>query len=302
VTDADLVAGRLWPEAFLGGRMRLDARRAQQAIERLGAELGLGPREVALGVIRVVNANMERALRKITVERGIDPRSLALVAFGGAGPMHAAELARSLGIRTVVLPRQPGLVCAFGALLAPVGREESATIRLVDPPYRRLLAEARPRIERARRALRREGIPERAIRVELAVEARFLGEAYEIEVPCRPSFRADFRSAHQRLFGHAAEGAPIEVVNLRVRAWAEPARVPAVPAQPRARRPSPIGQSRVADDSGERFVPVYPREGLGRGTRLRGPALLVEMSATTWVPRDFELRVEEQADLLLHRG
>jgi N-methylhydantoinase A len=150
VTDADLVAGRLLAGSFLGGRMRLYPERAAGAIEKLARAMKTDAAGAARGVIRVVNANMERAIRVITVERGFDPRDFALLAFGGAGPMHAAELAVELGIRHIVLPRNPGLLCAWGALGAPLGREYSLTIRESDPELRRLQSRARPMIARAR--------------------------------------------------------------------------------------------------------------------------------------------------------
>src|SRR6202521_4436005 len=150
VTDADLVAGRLIAANFLGGRMKLYPDRAQRALSALGRTMRTGPIDAARGVIRVVNANMERAIRVITVERGFDPRDFALLAFGGAGPMHACELALDLGIRRIVMPRNPGLLCAWGASNAPLGREYSLTVRATNPQLSRLLARARPLVTRAR--------------------------------------------------------------------------------------------------------------------------------------------------------
>jgi len=145
VTDADLVAGRLDAANFLGGQMKLYPDRAEQAVARLAREMKTSPIAAARGIIRVVNANMERAIRVITVERGYNPRDFALLAFGGAGPMHACELALDLGIRRIVMPRNPGLLCAWGASSAPMGREYSITVRATNPNYRGLLARAAER-------------------------------------------------------------------------------------------------------------------------------------------------------------
>ncbi len=142
VTDADLVAGRLDAANFLGGQMKLYPDRAERAVSRLAREMKTSPLAAARGIIRVVNANMERAIRVITVERGYNPRDFALLAFGGAGPMHACELALDLGIRRIVMPRNPGLLCAWGAASAPLGREYSLTVRETNPSYRVLLARA----------------------------------------------------------------------------------------------------------------------------------------------------------------
>ena len=292
VTDANLVAGRLVPGSFLGGRMRLDAARAGRVLARLGRGMGASAEDAALGVIRVVVSNMERAIRVITVERGFDPRELALLAFGGAGPMHAAELARSLGIRHVILPRHPGLLCATGALAAPVGRERSLTIRILDPDYETLVRRARPLIDETRRDLVREGVAAGAIGYALAADLRSAGEAYEIEVPLRRSFREDFHAAHRRLFGHSAAGdVALELVNLRVRATAAapPFRAPRL--RPGRARPHARQRVRVAG-GGTVEAPVYARDGLGSGARLRGPALLVEMSSTAWIPPGFGVRVD----------
>ena len=164
VTDANLVAGRLMAENFLGGAMRLYPARAAKAIAALSRAMRTDATRAAGGVIRVVNANMERAVRVITVERGFDPRDFALMAFGGAGPMHACELALDLGIRHVVLPRNPGLLCAWGALQAPLGREYSLTVRETSPNFRRLAARAAPMLVRARRELAAEGARRAQIR------------------------------------------------------------------------------------------------------------------------------------------
>ena len=149
VTDADLVAGRIVAKNFLGGAMKILPDRAARAIGKLASQLRTSATLAARGVIRVVNANMERAIRVITVERGFDPRDFALLAFGGAGPMHACELALDLGIRHLVLPRNPGLLCAWGALGAPVGREYSMTIRDATPTHRNLIRRSAPMIKRA---------------------------------------------------------------------------------------------------------------------------------------------------------
>src|SRR5260370_30829683 len=157
VTDADLVAGRLVAGNFTGGAMKLYPERAERVVSRLAREMKTNSLTAARGIIRVVNANMERAIRVITVERGYDPRDFALLAFGGAGPMHACELALDLGIRRIVMPRNPGLLCAWGASSAPLGREYSLTVRATNPGYRSLLAPAAGLVRRARAELAAEG-------------------------------------------------------------------------------------------------------------------------------------------------
>jgi N-methylhydantoinase A len=298
VTDADLVVGRLLPGNFLGGRMPLYPERAATAIQKIAQSMKTDPAKAALGVIRVVNANMERAVRVITVERGFDPRDFALVAFGGAGPMHAAELALALRIRHVVLPRNPGLLCAWGALGAPLGREYSLTIRESEPDLRRLQARARPLMDRARAELLKEGASARAIQNELWAEMRYRGQSYELEVMLGPGFIDDFHEAHRRTFGHAAPHATVEVVNLRLRAHAagpslRPARV--------GRRANPVALSRaqVLVGNSYRPVPVYERDALGAGSHLNGPMIVVELSSTAYVSPEFRLRCDDHGNLHL---
>jgi N-methylhydantoinase A len=296
VTDADLVAGRLLAENFLGGRMRLYPDRAHAAIEKLGRSMKTDAAAAARGVIRVVNANMERAIRVITVERGFDPRDFALMAFGGAGPMHAAELALELDIRHIVLPQNPGLLCAWGALGAPLGREYSLTIRETDPDLRRLQSRARPMIARARTELVNDGANASTIQNELWADMRYRGQSYELEVKLGPQFIDEFHETHRRTFGHSAAQAAIEVVNLRLRAYAAG---PAI-APPRLRRranPSVLNRARVLVGGSYRAVPVYEREAIGAGVRLHGPLIVVELSSTAYVAPELSLRCDGYGNL-----
>ena len=298
VTDADLVAGRLDPENFLGGRMRLYPDRAARAIASLGRAMKTDAASAARGVIRVVNAGMERAIRVITVERGFDPRDFALMAFGGAGPMHAAELALDLGIRRIVMPRNPGLLCAWGALGAPLGREYSLTVRETDPALRRLEARARPMVARARKELTADGAKAADIRHELWADMRYRGQSYEIEVKLGPDFIADFHAAHRRTFGHSTPDAPVEAVNLRLRAYAAaPPIAPARVESSAAASPEPIKHARALVGHSYRDVPVFSRDSIGPDTRLAGPLVVVELSATAYVAPEFDLRCDDYGNL-----
>jgi len=299
VTDANLVAGRLVAENFLGGAMRLYPERAAKAIAALGRAMRTNAIGAAGGVIRVVNANMERAVRVITVERGFDPRDFALMAFGGAGPMHACELALDLGIRHIVLPRNPGLLCAWGALQAPLGREYSLTVREASPNYRRLAARAVPMVTRARRELAAEGARPAQIRIELFADARYRGQSYEIEVRLTSRFAADFHTAHRRTFGYAAPEAAVEVVNLRLRATAPGIAVAPERLARSGGRPSPSRRIQVVAGGRARAVPVYARDAIGAGARIRGPAIVVELSATAYVAPEFTLRADGFGNLHL---
>jgi N-methylhydantoinase A/oxoprolinase/acetone carboxylase beta subunit len=301
VTDADLVAGRLVAENFLGGRMKLHPERAARALSELAHRMRTTAPQAARGVIRVVNANMERAIRVISVERGYDPRDFALLAFGGAGPMHACELALDLGIRHIVMPRNPGLLCAWGAAGAPLGREYSLTVRETNPDYGRLLARASGLVRRARAELKADG--GRAIRRELGQELwldmRYRGQSYELEIALSPRFIADFHSTHRQNFGHSSPGAAVEVVNIRIRAIAAQSR-----SRPKriARRdgvPAPFLRRKALVGDRERMVPIYDREAIGAGVRIAGPLVVFELSSTGYVAPEFTLRADDFGNLHL---
>ncbi len=298
VTDANLVAGRLVADRFLGGAMPLYPARAAKALSLLGRATKSAGAATAHGVIRVVNATMERAIRVITVERGFDPRDFALLAFGGAGPMHASELALDLGIRHVVLPSNPGLLCAWGALGAPVGRELSLTIRETDPQLHALERRAQPLIRRARAELVAEGARAADIRHELYADIRYRGQSFELEVRLDAGFVEAFHEQHRRTFGHATPEAPIEVVNLRLRSYVPAAAVPPR-RRGRSRAAEPLGRLRTLVGATTRMVPIFEREALGPRTRLAGPLIVVEMSATAYVAPEFTLRCDDYGNLHL---
>jgi N-methylhydantoinase A/oxoprolinase/acetone carboxylase beta subunit len=299
VTDADVVAGRLIASNFLGGAMRLYPGRAQRAIAELAHSMKTSLPAAARGVIRVVNANMERAIRVITVERGYDPRDFALLAFGGAGPMHACELALDLGIRRVIIPRNPGTLCAWGAVGAPLGREFSLTVRATNPTRRALLARAAPMIRRARTELAAEGASARTISNDLRVDMRYRGQSYELEVPLTRDFTEQFHAAHRRTFGHCAPGADVEVVNIRLRASAPQASVPIPRIRGAGRAPAAISRASVMVSARPVPTPVYDRDALGAGACIRGPAIVVELSSTLYVAPEFTLRADDFGNLRL---
>jgi N-methylhydantoinase A len=292
VTDADLVAGRLMADNFLGGRMRLFPDHAQRALGRISRAMGCAVDDAALGVIRVVNANMARAVRLITVERGFDPREFALLAFGGAGPMHACELAAELGIRHVILPANPGLACAYGALNAALGREYSLTVRRTAPTHGELNKLMRPLIARAHSEMAAQGVRPAQLENESWADVRYQGQSFELKVPLTRTYLEDFHRAHERTFGYAARGAAVEVVNLRLMVRAHeyihhPGRIR------RSGKSEAIARISALAGGRRRSIPVFERGRLGAGTRMRGPLLLVELSATAYVAPDFVLRVDD---------
>jgi N-methylhydantoinase A len=225
VTDANLVLGRIAPDYFLGGHMPLDLAAATDALADLACQADLPPRpgldlaqNAALGVIQVVNAHMERALRVISVERGYDPPDFTLVSFGGAGGLHACDLARGLGMCRVLIPPGASTLSAFGMLTAEVVKDYVQTVMLPgDTLYLELERRLEPITERGQKEVAAEGIPPGRISLYPELDMRYRGQSYELTVPFSPGFAETFHRAHQQAYGHSQSSAPVEIVNLRLR-------------------------------------------------------------------------------------
>jgi N-methylhydantoinase A len=308
VSDANLVLGRL-PQALIGGGMRLDPGLAERAIAPLAAKLGLSLRATALGIVRIVNANMMRALRVVSIERGHDPRSFTLLAFGGAGALHAVEIARELGIRDVLVPAAPGILCAQGVAAADLEESFVATCRValdgdlapVVAAFARLLGDAGQWHSRERQAGLQECL-------ESAIDMRYVGQNFELAVPVPhgqdlPSsdwLKSAFLEAHQRKYGHHDPAAAIEIVNARLSArktrasaklstFTPPKYSPA--ANSRSTRPVWFSAKQATETS---FI---DRGDLVPGMALDGPLVVTQFDATTLVPPGSRLLVAECGSL-----
>jgi N-methylhydantoinase A len=317
VTDANLLLGRMDPGHFLGGRMALDPERALQALERLSAAMGGGQdgasaEQAASGVVRVVNAAMERALRTISLERGFDPRQFTLVAFGGAGPQHACELAQELHIPRVLVPRFPGALSAYGVAIADLVKDYSRTVMLApEAMTRQALAEAFADLEaQGRRDLRHEGIPARRVELRRLLDMRYVGQSYELPVewPGTRGVRGveqavrRFHAAHQQRFGHSDQGQPVEVVNVRLKAVGrmESGQESGGRKQgPGARKATPLERREVVFGGERRETAFYLRPELAVGQRVPGPAVLLQEDATTVIPPGWTARVDEWGNLVV---
>ncbi len=312
VTVANLLLGRLYPPAFLGGRMALDLARSEEAVRGIAGQLGLTAEAASCGILRVVNAEMARAVRRVSLERGHDPRRFWLVAFGGAGPVHGCDLAAELAIPRVLVPRFPGALSAVGMLLSDVQKEYSRTLML---PTARVTAAGLGRrfveLERAaEREMAEEGIARDALRLERWLEMRYRGQSYEIAVRgerLMPSFLASaFHARHRRAFRYASEDEPTEIVSLRVKAvggLTHPGEGKRQEA--RAKEGRPGRRQGVTRRPWRVFFEewvdceVIDRPGLRSGDELRGPALLVQADATTVVPPGWRGRVDACYNVLL---
>ena len=315
VTDAHLILNRLNPSHFLGGRMELDFAAAEHALAVLGSALPSAirpPPLAAWGILQVANATMERAIRKISVERGFDPRDFTLVAFGGAGPLHACELAERLAIPRVLVPRAPGVLSALGMLLADLVKDYSLTVMrpaqaVSETDLRELFAplEARARVEMAS-----DGVA--APRLEHAIDARYVGQSFEITVLLPAPFAleamlGDFHARHAQRYGHAHSGRPVEFVNLRLRAFG-PTPKPVFEELSQGSEDASgaqIGEQPVWFEGPRGPAPqearLYQRERLLAGNRVQGPAVIFQFDATTVVPPQWEGQINRLGHLLLAR-
>jgi N-methylhydantoinase A len=300
VTDAQVALGYLGDEGLAGGELRLDDEAALAALDRLAGEAGLNRLDAAQGVLRVVRATMSRAIRSVSIERGKDVRRYALVAFGGAGPLHACALADELGIARAIVPPAPGALAALGLLVA--SRRADASLSKPMPAERSRDGEQRSILheltERVLGELESEGIVFAATTIELAVDCRYRGQSHElrIEIAGGPSFvriAEAFHGAHLDRYGFEQRDVPVEAVTFRATALGPSEEV--VVGGSKATGDEPIAKRSVGGSE----CPVYERTSLGVGTRVDGPALVVELDSTTWIEDGWSAVVHESGALVM---
>ena len=294
VTDANLLLGRLDPDFFLGGRMALDAARVDRIATSVARSLKLSVDALAEGVVRVANANMERAIRVVSVERGHDPRAFSLVAFGGAGGMHACEIARALEIATVVVPRHAGVLSALGMLAADVTRDYSASVLTpaADISHRQLVERIDPLVGRARKELAGEGFSTRQIRVIEQIDVRYSGQSYEITLPFTKTFAREFHQRHGKLYGYSNPDRAVEIVAVRVQA-AGVTQKPKLPfTKPKPHRARPQATRSARFDGAARKTAYFRWPDLRPGAQASGPAVIGGPEATAVIPPGWRFRID----------
>jgi N-methylhydantoinase A len=313
VTDANLLLGRLQSDRFLGGDFQLDLERTRRVagewLQKQNSNLSL--EQFAAGVIRVVNATMEKAIRVVSIERGYDPRRFALVAFGGAGGLHACDLAQALGIPRVIVPAMPGALSAFGILVSNVIKDYSRTAlwrTTADLPFPKLDREFQRLSQIARKDFRAEGWAGR-IQEQRSIDARYRGQGYELSIPFSRTLIRDFHQAHVQRYGYSHPGREIELVTLRLRGlFRSPQAQVAKQASQRGQRSdgrpstdahSAVEQRRVIFDGKRISTRIYDREALPLGKKYSGPAIVTEYSATTAVPPGMSFRLDRASNLLI---
>lgn len=316
VTDANLVLGRFGGAGLLGGTMKLDEARAADALDELAARMSqasarrVSRYEAALGVIQVVNANMERALRLVSVERGHDPRRFALVSFGGAGGLHAVALAAALRIPKVIIPETPGAFSALGVLLADVVRDYSRTVMLKADAAQ--LQAQREAISRHFAALEREALSELSaegfkasqIRLSRSLAMRYAGQSFELEVPCGRELTnkviTAFHRTHLERYGHCDPQQAVEIVSVRLRGTGVTDKPPLrCERRFRTHRAKPQSEAAVRFTRRPARLPVYDRQQLAPGARLAGPALIIEYGSTALLPDGWRADADGWRNLIL---
>ncbi len=302
VTDANLILGRLPADHFLGGEMKLDVDRAENVMSFLGAKIGLTSIQVSFGVIDVVNAHMERALRLISVERGHDPEEFKLLSFGGAGGLHACDLARGLGIPKVIVPPFASTLSAYGMLVADVIKDYSKTVMLsgdVDP--KQLLISLEPLVEQGLSDIRGEGFVNEDIHIERLLDVRYQGQSYELTIPYRESFVEDFHNFHQGTYGYARHESPVEIVNVRVRAVGKvnPAPLLENPILETDPAHALIEKRLIHLHRGQKEVPLYQWELLTPGPRSAGPAVIVRKDTTVFLDEGDDWTIDQYNNLII---
>jgi N-methylhydantoinase A len=303
------VLGRLSPETGLAGALRLDRELAERALDGFARRLGLPVAEAALGIVAITNSNMAKAIRVMTVERGLDPRGFALLAFGGAGPMHACELAEQVGIGAVVVPLAPGVTSALGTLfvdivhdlarshISPLGRLDAGVVDAIFGELEREADEAlaRDRVAPERRALQR------------SLDLRYVGQlkTLSIPLPAEPfstavaaAARERFLREYERRYHHVTDEIDVEVSVVRVRGRGVHDK-PELPRPAAGGAPTARGRRPVVFHAGEADTVVYDRDGLAPGTELAGPAIVEQLDSTTVVPPGWNMGVDAHGNLRL---
>ncbi len=312
VTDANLILGRLPADGFLGGAMQLDQVQAEVALEKLAKEIRLEPapgfnlgQTMALGIIQIVNAHMERAVRVISVERGHDPRDFVFVSFGGAGGVHACDLARQLNIRRVLVPPMAATLSALGMLMADIQLDYVQTVMVPGhTPYDELDARRQTLVEQGLKDLKQQGVQEEQSVIVCELDMRYRGQSFELVVPLTPDFRNQFDDIHRERYGFDHTDAPTEIVNLRVRAvgYTNPPHLRRI--KPGSSDPAEAFwcQRPVALTKGVEDVPHYRGNLLKPGHRLSGPAIIVQEDTTVYLGQTDMAVVDEYRNLLIDVG
>lgn len=311
VSDANVVIGRL-PTQLAGGGLTIDRSLAVEAIKPLAGQLGVSVEEAALGIIGIATANVTRAIRVVSIERGYDPRRFTLMPFGGAGGLHAADVANALGMTRIIIPRSPGILCAEGLIIADLQEDFVANCRAIvrEEDMAILQAEVASLVARAQEWLAHEADSSASQHMTLSFDMRYFGQNYELSVEVASgtnslacvdaaALKEAFLAEYRRSYGHCDPDGIVETVNIRLRATA---RLPQQDARSASSTGEPVAFDRVAiwfDKSGPVETPMFARGELPVGITLAGPALITQLDSTTIVPPGAQIRVDDALNMIM---
>jgi N-methylhydantoinase A len=302
VTDANLLLGRLRPDAFLGGRMRLDVEASHQAMGPLAENLGMSQEETAAGIVRVANEHMARALRVISVQRGVDPRRYTLISFGGAGGLHVCALADALGMTSAMVPVKAGVLSALGMLVAKPGRQRvRSRLSLLRALEDGQIANELDQLAAGGvQELVQEGVAKSDLRIQTSLDLRYVGQSYTLNIPWQgvEATIQSFHKQHQLRYGHRMD-AEVELVNLRagIEGAGNEVRLPPGRGNPNFVPLEAVQLYGVSDP-----VARYEREDLPRYEKLPGPLLVTEPTSTIWVEPSWSCHLDQVGNLLLEKS
>ncbi len=311
VTDANLVLGRLASDFFLGGQMKIFPENSVATIEKLAGKLKKSLRETAQGIITIANVNMEKAIRVISIERGFDPRNFSLFSFGGAGGMHAVEIANQLGMKKVIIPKNAGVLSAIGLLLADSIKDYSASVlRPADDVNKSELHRLFQTLEqKGIRDMTKEGFTGKDLHTSMALDLRYSGQSYEITVPIskvdidRSVYASKFHRAHQKLYSYHHPGRTVEIVNIRLKIVGPSRKIKLNTFPPGSSDPrKAFVKEQELFFFGKKYpIPVYDRMVLVPGNVILGPALVCDFESTTFLPPSYSLKVDRFLNLVIKR-
>ncbi|MFQ5963425.1 MAG: hydantoinase/oxoprolinase family protein [Candidatus Scalinduaceae bacterium] len=306
VTDANLFLGRICEDHFLGGRMKLFPDRVSTYMHLFAKKLRIDPVQVAEGIIDIANTNMERAIKVVSIEKGYDVRDFTLFSFGGAGGLHACELASRLLMKRVLIPKNAGVLSAIGMTVADTVKEYSRSVlmRARNDDYDKLTALFRPLELQGTKEILAEGIQENRLNLQRHLDIRYVGQSHELTLPYKKSFINDFHRLHEKSYGYANSDYDVEVVNLRVRATGKTHK----PSLNKKSKQIPIKKQKAVKKTRCYFrgrwlkTDIYDRSRVLTGFRIKGPALIVEDTSTTFLPPEYVCNVDECENLIIEKG
>jgi N-methylhydantoinase A len=304
VTDANLFLGRLIPEHFLGGGMRLQPERMGRFFTQMEQKIGLTSLELAEGILSVANTAMEKAIRVISVERGYDPREFTLFSLGGGGGMHAAFLAKLLNIPKVFVPQNAGILSAMGMLMADIIKDYSFTVmrNQLNATQEELSMFFIDLEQKGTLDLLDEGIPETSLVLERFLDMRYEGQSYEIIVPFGDDYIEDFHRNHEKTYGYRNDDKIVEIVNIRLRARGIPDKPRFQKAEKVEEHPNDeafLGERKVVFDQEVTETQIFVRDKLLSGNTIEGPAIVIEYSSTIVIPPFAKASVDEYGNMIL---